>query len=133
MNRITFENISPNQYLEILDLYRQEGWTNYIEDANYIKDMINKSTYTIGAYQDEKLVGYIRGFSDDYSIHFIQDLIMKESHKRNGIGSLLIKTACERYKKVRKTVLLSEEDAQEFYISCGFKHLYEGACFIKSM
>jgi ribosomal protein S18 acetylase RimI-like enzyme len=95
--------------------------------------MINKSTYTIGAYLDGELVGFIRGFSDDHSVHFIQDIIVKESCKRQGIGGALLKNACEHYPKVRKTVLLSEKDAEPFYASQGFKPLeaYGGTCFVK--
>lgn len=136
MRKIIFKDISPNQHNFLQELYHQERWSNYVEDSAHLEEIIKNSTYTIGAFDKENLVGFIRGFSDAYSINFIQDIIVKNSNKRQGIGCKLIAYVCKRYEKVRKTVLLTDNEngTKLFYKDCGFTNLeilQNIKCFMK--
>jgi ribosomal protein S18 acetylase RimI-like enzyme len=59
-----------------------------------MKDIIYKPYENLltllGAYGENDLVGIIRVVGDGHSIVYIQDIIVRPNHQRNGIGSILL-------------------------------------------
>lgn len=133
---LIFKNLTENDFPHLIKLYESVGWSTYLKNKEYIPKMITSSSYTIGAFIESNLVGFIRGFSDQYSIHFIQDIIVKPEHQRKGIGKILINKALAKYAHAQKTILLTDDDEAQihFYKSCKFKNLetlQTMNCFIK--
>jgi ribosomal protein S18 acetylase RimI-like enzyme len=77
---------------------------------------------TISAWDDEKLVGLIRVVGDGQTIIYIQDILVLNEYKRNGIGTNLLNQILDKYKRVRQKVLLTNdsEETRGFYIANKF-------------
>ena len=61
--------------------------------------------------------------SDDYSIAYLQDILVDPEFQRLGIGKQLIKAYLLRFARVRLKVLLTDDEArqQQFYESVGLR------------
>lgn len=107
---------------EILSLYTSVGWTNYTNHPEMLKNAYANSLKTLGAYENEKLIGIIRVVGDGHSVVFIQDLLVYPEYQRCGIGTALIKQILQDYKHVYQKHLLTEntEKTIQFYKSLGF-------------
>lgn len=107
---------------EILSLYTSVGWTNYTNHPEMLKNAYANSLKTLGAYENEKLIGIIRVVGDGHSVVFIQDLLVYPEYQRQGIGTALLKQILQDYKHVYQKHLLTEntEKTIQFYKSLGF-------------
>lgn len=110
-------------------LYAEEGWIAYLKDDEKLVRVLDNSLFLLGAYEGCELLGFVRCVGDGEHIVLIQDLIVKRSARRRGIGTLLMNAAMERYKSVRMRCLVTDtadETANAFYKALGFKPLSEG-------
>ena len=125
-------NININ---DILNLYIDADWKNYINNIDMLTNAYNNSLYILGAYDNNKLVGIIRVVGDGYSIIYIQDIIVLNKYQRKGIGTKLIQNVLEKYKNVYQKVLLTDNQPKtvNFYKSLGFYKSLDLNCtsFIK--
>jgi ribosomal protein S18 acetylase RimI-like enzyme len=119
------ENISLEQLIAI---YEDAGWINYLKDTSKLLKAYEASLLNIAAWQGNQLVGIIRIVGDGVSIIYIQDIIVKSSYKRQGIGSALLQMVLDKYKDVRQKVLLTDdsEETRGFYESNGFSSCDKG-------
>lgn len=115
---------------EIISLYEDAGWTNYVLRPGMIEKAYANSLCVLAAYCDGKFAGIIRAVGDGASILFIQDIIVFRKYQRQGIGTALIKAMLERYTNVYQTVLLTDstEKTVRFYESAGFSMASEMRC-----
>jgi len=128
MDEIKFKNIEISHFQAIVELYTSVGWSNYVNcDIEEITKMLEKSTYLIGAFNGNFLIGFVRGLSDGVSIHFIQDILVHPNYQRKGIGKELMISAKLLYPNIHKTVLLTDDESQQttFYKSLGFLNIKE--------
>jgi len=107
---------------EILSLYTSVGWTNYTNHPEMLKNAYANSLKTLGAYENEKLIGIIRIVGDGHSVVFIQDLLVYPEYQRQGIGTALLKQILQDYKHVYQKHLFTDntEKTIQFYKSLGF-------------
>jgi len=108
--------------LEIINLYKSVGWTNYTNNPKMLENAYVNSLRILGAYEGEKLIGIIRVVGDGYSVVFIQDLLVYPEYQRQGVGTALLKQILLEYKHVYQKHLLTEntEKTIQFYKSLGF-------------
>ncbi|TLN03333.1 GNAT family N-acetyltransferase, partial [bacterium] len=68
--------------------------------------------------------GLARALSDDISIVYIQDILVRPEFQHGGVGRALLQHLLERFAHVRSTVLLTDDDEKQlrFYASLGFKN-----------
>lgn len=121
---------APYNGPQVLNLYRDVGWSNYYERPEMLERAFANSLCVLGAYRGEKLVGLIRAVGDGYSILFIQDILVLTEYQRRGIGTALVKAVMERYARVYQMELATdnEERTAAFYRSLGFTPLEELGC-----
>lgn len=129
------ENIEIKAYCqyceaEILSLYRSVGWSNYYQRPEMLRRAYERSLYTLGAFENGKLVGIIRAVGDGCSIVFIQDILVLPEYQRKGIGTGLMHALLERYAHVYQIELATDntEKTIAFYKSLGFHPLQEIGC-----
>ena len=75
---------------QVRALYESVGWRAYTRDPDSLKKGVMNSLCVLGAYEDEKLVGWIRAVGDAVTIVFIQDILVHPAYQRRGIGRALI-------------------------------------------
>ena len=63
--------------------------------------------------------------SDDVSIAYIQDILVKPEFQRSGIGRALMEAVLARFASVRQVGLLTDDEARQhaFYESMGFRNI----------
>lgn len=130
MKNIKLKPYTEYNEAEILALYSSVGWTAYTAEPEKLRLGYENSLFTLGAYEDEKLVGLIRTVGDGQTIVFIQDILVFPEHQRRGIGSLLLQSILERYAHVRQIELATDDTEKNisFYKSLGFAPMAELGC-----
>lgn len=123
MKEIIFNNKREIDFQKILALYKNVGWTNYTIKPDILQKAINNSLYILTAWNNTQLVGFLRAVGDGLTIIYIQDIIVLDNFRRQGIGSELIKLTLEKYANVRQILLLTDEQPStiSFYESVGFQ------------
>ena len=71
------------------------------------------------------LVGLVRCLSGDFSIFYLQDLLVQPEIQRQGVGRTLLETCVRRFDHVRKRILLTDDDEHQhrLYRSAGYSDL----------
>ena len=108
----------------LVDLYDSVGWSTYTRDAVGLTAAIDGSDFVVVAEDAGILIGLARAVSDDASIAYIQDILVRPSHQKQGVGTALVGAVLERYQHVRQKVLLTDDrlDQCAFYTALGFKN-----------
>jgi ribosomal protein S18 acetylase RimI-like enzyme len=109
---------------QVIELYGSVGWSAYTADTDALVRALKNSTYVFLCCLDSKIVGLIRGVSDDVSINYIQDILVHPEYQRRGIGHALMKHCLEKYSHGGNSSLLTENTDQQicFYKSFGFRN-----------
>lgn len=115
---------------EIVNLYRSVGWTNYMDRVDVLERAFAGSLCKLGAYDGDKLVGFIRAVGDGQTIVFVQDIIVLPEYQRQGIGTLLLQAILDKYQDVYQLELLTDntEKTKAFYRSLGLTASDELGC-----
>ena len=123
---ISYKEFDSKLIDSIKDIYRQELWNSYLKDDEKLIRAFNNSLYILGAFDEDKLIGFIRCVGDGEHILMVQDLIVSPEYQHRGIGTYLFKTIMDKYNDVRMfTVLTDIEDVvdNKFYQSFKLKKL----------
>lgn len=114
------DNIIPD-ISDLIDLYKDAGWSNYTNNIDMLKLAYDNSLRVVSLWDNNKLIGIIRVVGDGHSIIYIQDLIILTKYQKQGLGSILMNYVMNAYKDVYQKVLLTENQTStvKFYESCG--------------
>ncbi|WP_322618782.1 GNAT family N-acetyltransferase [Deinococcus terrestris] len=108
---------------ELLSLYGSVGWTSYTRDPQALARAVGQSGFVWTA-RDEAgaLIGLARGVTDDVSLLYVQDLLVRPEWRRQGVGRALMGAVLERYAHVMQMVLLTDDRPEQlaFNRSLGF-------------
>ena len=107
---------------ELVELYDAVHWTAYTDDPDTLRRAVEASASVHIARDAGQLVGLLRVVSDDTTIAYVQDLLVRPTHQRRGVGSALMQAFNRRYGHVRQRVLLTDDEPGQraFYESVGF-------------
>lgn len=99
------------------------GWTAYTRDPELLTKAIRSSSFVVAARnEDGGLVGLARTISDDATICYLQDILVRPTLQGTNIGRALVEQVSARYQHVRQTVLITDNDPGQraFYEAMGF-------------
>lgn len=115
------------KFESVVELYDSVGWSTYTQDIKRLKLAFENSTYVLIAVEGEEVVGALRSISGDSSIHYLQDILIKPTHQKKGLGRELLTKALERFKDVRTHMILTDDEVKQkkFYESMGYKNTKE--------
>lgn len=122
---ITYKEFGTERMGEVMKIYERAGWSAYLNDHGKLVRAFENSLYILGAFEDAKLVGFIRCVGDGEHILYVQDLIVDVEFKRRGIGKALLQKAMEKYEDVRMFTLITDagdEHANAFYQTVGMRN-----------
>ena len=126
---ISYKEFDSSLIERIKEIYELEGWRAYLNSDEKLVRAFDNSLYLLGAFDGEKLVGFVRCVGDGEHILLVQDLIVDRAYQKQGIGTNLFKTVWDKYKAVRMFQVntdLEDEVDNRFYKSMGMKPLVEG-------
>jgi GNAT superfamily N-acetyltransferase len=108
---------------EVLALYASVGWSAYTKDPQTLAQALAGSASVAIARERDELVGLARVVSDGASIVYLQDVLVRTSARRSGLGRALVEAVLEPYAHVRQKVLLTDDEPAQkaFYESLGYK------------
>ena len=108
---------------ELLELYGSVGWEAYTQDPSGLAKAVANTTYVVEARAQGELIGLARGLSDDVSIFYLQDVLMRPEWQRKEIGTALVQSCLDRFSHVRQKVLLTDDVTAQhaFYKALGFR------------
>ena len=113
-------NAVEADYAAIKAISRAEGWkSNHRPDY----DDALRSSVTIVACVDNKIVGFARAITDGYVTVYLCEIIVRPEYRRYGYGSKLIDHLAALYPLCRIDLL---SQADEFYKSIGFRIVGNG-------
>ncbi len=112
---------------ELVELYASVGWSAYTKDPGALVRAVDNSTYVACLRDGDRLIGIVRGMSDDVSVFYLQDLIVHPDHQGSGHGRGLLDHIVERFAHVRQKVLLTDDEARQhrLYRSVGYRDVTE--------
>lgn len=123
---------------DVIDLYESVGWSAYTSDPDSLMRSLAHSGFVMEAWQGRELVGLVRCLSDGDTILYLQDILVRPTHHRRGIGRKLVSEAIATYPpRIRQIVLITDEEPGQraFYESLGFTEISElpnpGRCFVR--
>ena len=118
-----------NKYFEnIKRIFKSANWSAYLQNDEKLKIAFKNSLYLLGAFEKNRLIGFIRCVGDGEHILLIQDLIVDSDYYRQGIGTKLFKAVSKKYEDVRSFCLFTDiHDIRdnEFYKSLGMVKIEE--------
>lgn len=119
---LRWETNNNLQLNPVVRLYNSVEWSGYTQKPLELLRGISNSSYVVSCWDAQKLVGLARVVSDDFSIMFLQDILVDPEYQRQGIGRKLITLCMEKYSHVRQKVLLTDNRPEQlaFYESLGF-------------
>lgn len=130
-----YKEVSSREIDACKKIYEDAEWHFYLKDETRFKQMFDNALYTLGAYDEDHLVGLVRVIGDNAHILYIQDILVLKSHRRRGIGRTLLKAVMEKFFDVRQKVLITDdvEDTHKFYEACGLTKASDMklVCFVK--
>lgn len=110
---------------EVVSLYESVGWTRYTSDPALLIDALNRSLRVVCARDHGTLIGLARVVGDGLTIVYLQDILIKPTHQRCGVGTRLISAVLEPFASVRQKVLITDDDPAQraFYEAMGFTEI----------
>ncbi len=121
---ITYRAFGAEQLPQVLSLYRDAGWTAYLDSGERMSRALERSLFLLGAFEEETLVGFIRCVGDGEHILYVQDLLVSAACRRQGIGQTLLRRTMERYSGIRMFTLVtdaSDRNSNAFYTAMGLR------------
>lgn len=99
------------------------GWSAYTDQPEVLLKGINNSSFLATAVDDQgRLLGMVRAISDDATICYVQDILVRPDSQGSGVGRTLLEEVLKRYSHLRQTVLLTDDEPAQraFYQALGF-------------
>ena len=111
--------LTTDEFIDILNRSTL-GKRRPIDDKECIDGMLKNADIIVVALDNEKIVGVARSVTDYNYCCYLSDLAVDQKYQKYGIGKELINITQEQLNKKCKIILLSAQDATEYYPKIGF-------------
>ncbi|KYC42565.1 GCN5 family acetyltransferase [Scytonema hofmannii PCC 7110] len=115
-------HLTEHQISELLDLYKQEFWSQKRERDDVVK-MLAATDIAIALVDDsDQLIGFTRVLTDFVYRAIIYDVIIKSNYRKMGLGSQLLNAVVNHPKlaSVEQIALYCLPEIIPFYEKWGF-------------
>ncbi len=104
---------------ELLELYASEPWwpERSLEDVGYVLE----NHAAVGAWEGEKLIGFARTVSDGRFRAYIEDVLVLEEYRRQGVGAELLRVVLDALQDIHVVTLFCQPKLSAYYTDLGFK------------
>lgn len=128
---ISYKEFDSNQLESVKQIYKDHFWSAYLNDDERLTKAFDQSLYIFGAFDQDKLVGFVRCVGDGQHVILVQDLIVSRDYQGQGIGKELLNQASLRYKEVRAFYIVTDhfdKASNAFYQALGYKPFIDKSC-----
>lgn len=119
---------------QLITLYREAGWWESPHaDRGHVRRMIAGSHCFMVAEINDEYIGMGRAISDGESDAYIQDITVKATHRKKGIGHQIVKRLARQVEAdgLKWLGLIAERDTRAFYEPLGFKPMPNATPMLK--
>ena len=114
----------------IAELYRAAPLNRPVDDLARIRRMYKGSNIVLTAWDGDKLVGILRGWTDGAYDGYVCDLAIAPTHQKSGIGKALLEKACALGPQIQ-FVLRASKIAREYYKHIGWEFVENGWVWLR--
>lgn len=104
---------------QLKQLYDHLGWWPE-RTLNDIESMLG-SSIAVGAWDEDRLVGFTRAVSDGLFRAYIEDMGVHEDYRNRGLGREIIDRITAELKNIHVVSLFCESGLVDFYQQTGYK------------
>jgi ribosomal protein S18 acetylase RimI-like enzyme len=105
---------------DVIRLYNDAGWWEERLEED-IEEMLNKEL-SVGAWEDDTLIGFARAVSDGKFRAYIEDVVIHSSYRKESIGEKLVSKLLVELSHIDIISLFCEEHLIPFYEKNNFKY-----------
>lgn len=119
MVEIKLHQERPIEASFIVQLYKHVGWwpNRQVQDITRVMNL----GLAVGAWDDERLVGFARAVSDGIFRAYIEDVVVHEDYRRSGIGQKLLSRLMNELSDIETVSLFCEPSLVPLYEKTRFK------------
>lgn len=119
---ITYQQGNDLDLDTVIDVYRDStlGPRRPLADRGRMAEMLRNANLVISAWDGPRMVGISRALSDFAYVTYLSDLVVRQSHQRQGIGRELMRLTRAAAPRAG-LVLLAAPLAREYYPRVGFE------------
>lgn len=103
---------------DVQPLLAQTDWAN-TRTPEQLQHLLAHSVCA-GAWDGERLVGFARAVTDDLFRAFVEDVVVDEAYRAQGVGAALMGVLLKRLEHVQEIALTCIEARAAFYERLGF-------------
>lgn len=117
---------------ELQKLFAQASWTTR-RTPEAIQVMLDNTPVCLGVWDGDRLIGFARAITDDVFRATLEDVIVDEAYRGQGIGGEIVRRMLARLAHVEEIVLACADERIPFYAAHGFErfemthmHIWKG-------
>ena len=109
----------PIRSRTVRELYDHVGWRRPGGEDEIAA--VLEAGPAVGAWDGERLIGFVRALSDDHLAAYVEDVIVNEEYRGGGVGEKLMRRLLEEMGDVANVNLFCEPAVVRFYERSGFR------------
>jgi len=103
----------------VRELYEHVGWSRPANEEE-LREVLQAGP-AVGAWDGERLVGFVRALSDRHLAAYIEDVMVHQDYRRGGVGDLIMSRLLTEIKHSANVSLFCEQPVASFYERHGFR------------
>jgi GNAT superfamily N-acetyltransferase len=103
----------------VRELYGHVGWSRPANEEE-LREALEVGP-AVGAWDGERLVGFVRALSDGHLAAYIEDVMVHQDYRRGGVGDLIMSRLLTEIKRSANVSLFCERPVARFYERHGFR------------
>ena len=103
----------------VRELYEHVGWSRPANEEE-LREVLEAGP-AVGAWDGQRLVGFVRALSDGHLAAYIEDVIVHQDYRRGGVGDRLMSRLLTEIKRSANVSLFCERPVARFYERHGFR------------
>ena len=119
-NQYTISTDALPSISELLGLFAQAGWARKRNHGDIDRLLQNTDVFVVVRHGGS-LVGFGRALSDGVFRALVDDIIVDQAHRSQGIGQIIVRTLMKQLSAVEEVFLNTGHHLESFYSKCGFK------------
>ncbi len=104
---------------EVISLYKNVGWWDERKEEQ-VEAML-ATTISVGAWADDKLVGFARAITDGKFRAYVEDVVVHHQYRRQDIGGQVAGRLIKELEHIDIISLFCDETLIPFYERAGFR------------